>query len=153
MAQPINSCCFNLSFQTNAFFTAIKRKMKMLCFLFSVWHLSQCGGLRTILVVINQYNRCLEWASKAFERDEKKIDFWCDGKSCIVAIHHEAMLKDALLAHIRKHPLNYRELQNTRMTPTPQLLKHFVVVFCKGSCGCVCMGWQCGERTKKEMLN
>lgn len=132
MAQPMNSCCFNLSFQTNALLTAIKRKLKMFFFLFSLYEifLSQCGRLRIILVIINQCNSWLERANKAFKRDEKqKIDFWSDGKSCIVAIHYQTMLKDALLAHIQQHPLNYGELQNTRVTPTSQLLKYFVVFF------------------------
>lgn len=73
MVQLMNSCCFNLSLQTNAFIKMITRKLKMFHFLFSVYgiFLSHCVGFKTISVIINQYNGWLERENKAFKWDEK----------------------------------------------------------------------------------
>lgn len=73
MVQPANSCCFNLAFQPNAFISMIKRKLKIFHFIFSLYGiiLSQCVGLKTILVIINQCNGWLERENRAFKRDEK----------------------------------------------------------------------------------
>lgn len=116
MVQLMNSCCFNLSLQTNAFIKTIMRKLKMFHFLFSVYgiFLSHCVGFKTISVIINQYNGWLERKNKAFNRDEKqkkKIDFQRDGKSCIISIHLQSTPKDVtLLAHTEQHPFNYKSL-------------------------------------------
>lgn len=80
MVQPTNSCCLNLSFQTKAFITTIKRKLKMFHFPFSLYgiFLSQCIGLETTLVINHECYGWLERENKAFNREksQRRLIFW-----------------------------------------------------------------------------